>query len=154
MEEDRKKISKQILVIRKDLKNSKGEKVRTGKLTTHCAHASVKAILDQFELAPNFKYITSKGNNGEVIISLHIQAGSALNDWLFGGMFTKITVSVNSEAELVEIYNKAKEKGLLCSLITDAGLTEFNGVPTKTAVAIGPAWSTDLDEITGHLPLL
>ena len=41
------KQSKQILVIRRDLKNTKGEKVRTGKLTSHCAHASVKAILDK-----------------------------------------------------------------------------------------------------------
>jgi PTH2 family peptidyl-tRNA hydrolase len=36
----------------------------------------------------------------------------------------------------------------------DAGLTEFNGVPTKTCIAIGPNWSDEIDEITGHLKLL
>ncbi len=154
MEEIKKRISKQVIVIRKDLRNSKGEKIRTGKIVSQGAHSALKAILDQFGLTPNFKYITSKGSDGEVMMSLHIQAGSALNDWLFGEMFTKITVSVNSEAELVEVYNKAKEKGLLCSLITDAGLTEFGGIPTLTAVAIGPAWNNDVDSITGHLSLL
>ncbi len=46
------------------------------------------------------------------------------------------------------------EKGLVCSLIIDAGLTEFGGVPTRTCIAIGPNWSDEIDEITGHLKLL
>ena len=39
-------------------------------------------------------------------------------------------------------------------MIVDAGLTEFNGVPTKTCIAIGPANPDDIDEITKHLKLL
>jgi PTH2 family peptidyl-tRNA hydrolase len=77
----------------------------------------------------------------------------AMKDWLTD-KFTKICVSVNSEAELLEVYGNAKEKGLICSLITDAGLTEFNGVPTITCCAIGPVWSDEVDEITGKLSLL
>lgn len=75
------------------------------------------------------------------------------NDWL-NGLFTKVCVSVDSEEELVSIYEEAKNKNIPCSIITDSGLTEFNGVPAKTAVAIGPAWSEEVDEITGHLKLL
>ena len=70
------------------------------------------------------------------------------------GRFTKICVYVNSEQELKDIYNKAKSKGLLCSLIKDAGLTEFGGVPTYTTVAVGPDESSKVDAITGGFPLL
>ena len=73
--------------------------------------------------------------------------------WLNGGM-TKICVRVNSEAELDEIYAKAKEARLAVFMVTDAGHTEFHGVPTKTCLAIGPNKSEDIDKITGHLELL
>lgn len=58
-----------------------------------------------------------------------------------------------SEEELLDIYNKAIEAVLPCSLIKDAGLTEFKE-PTYTAVAIGPSRPNDVDKITGHLKLL
>ena len=131
------KISKQVIVVRKDLN------MRKGKMVAQGAHASLKAILDLMK--PQFD------DNNELI--LRIKNDSALQDWI-RGRFTKICLSVNSEAELIEIYNKAKEKGLICSLITDAGLTEFAGVPTKTCCAIGPCWSDEVDEITGKLQLL
>jgi PTH2 family peptidyl-tRNA hydrolase len=146
--------SKQVIIVRKDLRNTKGEKIRTGKIVSQGCHSAVKAIFDQFSSTPNFKYITSKGKEGEIIMTLHIPGESALNSWLTDDMFTKITVAVNSEAELLEVYNKAKEKGLPCSLITDAGLTEFGGVPTLTTACIGPAWDDEVDEITKKLQLL
>lgn len=137
------KISKQVIVIRKDLRNSKGEKIRTGKIVSQGSHACLKAVLDQMIKAPV-----------EDELTLYLEKGTAIHDWVSGEMFTKITVYVNSEAELLDVYNKAKEKGLICSLITDAGLTEFNNVPTLTCCAIGPAWSDEVDEITGNLQLL
>jgi peptidyl-tRNA hydrolase, PTH2 family len=39
-------------------------------------------------------------------------------------------------------------------LITDAGHTEFKGVPTKTCLAIGPNDVDEIDVVTGHLKLL
>ena len=144
------KTSKQIIVIRKDLKNSKGEKIRSGKIIAQACHASLKAILDLMQTEPNEMTQSSEGNEE---MKLFLEGGSAIQDWI-NGRFTKICVSVNSEQELDEIYQKAKDKGLICSLITDAGLTEFNGVPTKTCCAIGPNWSDEIDEITGGLPLL
>ena len=142
------KKSKQVIVLRKDLN------MRKGKMVSQGAHASLKAILDLMEdNHGNFKYISTQGKTGEHTYHLYSQGGSPLDDWL-KGKFTKITVSVNSELELIELYEKAKSNGLICSLITDAGLTEFNGIPTKTAIAIGPGWSEDIDSLTGHLPLL
>lgn len=138
------KISKQIIVVRKDLRNTKGEKIRTGKIVSQGCHSSLKAILD----------LMKKNEDAvQTQLVLDIKKGSALEDWL-NGRFTKITVSVNSEAELLDVYNKAKEKGLICSLITDAGLTEFGGIATLTAAAIGPVWDNEVDDITGKLQLL
>ena len=51
-------------------------------------------------------------------------------------------------------FEKAKEMGLPCSLIEDNGHTVFNGVKTKTTVAIGPASSDDIDKITKRFRLM
>jgi PTH2 family peptidyl-tRNA hydrolase len=74
--------------------------------------------------------------------------------WLSTGRMTKICVRVDSEKELFDIQRKAREAGLTVHVITDAGLTEFKGVPTKTCLAIGPNRSDEIDAITGHLKLL
>jgi PTH2 family peptidyl-tRNA hydrolase len=81
------------------------------------------------------------------------EATKEMEEWI-DGIFTKICVSVNSETELLDIYNKAKSDNLPCSLIQDCGLTEFNNVPTYTCCAIGPDNSEKINKITGHLPLL
>ena len=133
------RISKQVIVIRKDLN------MRKGKMVAQGSHAVLKAILDLGHMHPN--------ESGNSDIRFDIDHGTALEDWLLG-RFTKICVCVNSETELIMIYEKARSAKLICSLITDAGLTEFNGVPTKTCCAIGPAWSDEVDPITGHLTLL
>ncbi len=67
---------------------------------------------------------------------------------------TKICVSVDSAEELLEVYNRALTAGLNTELIIDSGFTEFNGVPTKTCIGIGPNLASDIDKITGHLKLL
>lgn len=136
-----------------------GKKItpRKGKFCAQAAHASMKVILDLMEWTKtSYGYgIVNESEaqyGGDLKLSeRHIS--DSMKDWILG-KFTKVCVSVNSEKELVDIYEKAKKAGLICSLITDAGLTEFNGVPTKTCCAIGPAWSDEIDEITGHLPLL
>lgn len=75
-----------------------------------------------------------------------------VSKWIRDGQ-TKICLQVNSEQELLELDKKAKELGLRSHVITDAGRTEFGGVPTKTCMAIGPNKSEDIDTITGHLKL-
>lgn len=74
-------------------------------------------------------------------------------NWLTNGQ-TKITCRCESEEELLELERKAKLAGLSTYLITDAGHTEFKGVPTKTCLAIGPDRIDNIDQITGHLKLL
>jgi peptidyl-tRNA hydrolase, PTH2 family len=123
---------KQVLVLRKDLN------MRKGKMVAQGAHASMAAIL---ELA--------RREGDQLIIPLDPRT----EPWLCG-RFKKICVSVDSEAELLAVYAKAKSAGLVCALIRDAGLTEFGGVPTLTAVAVGPDEGSKVDAITGHLPLL
>ena len=131
--------SKQVIVMRKDLN------MRKGKMIAQGSHASMKALLDLcFHFQP-MSYVK--------ILKFRYETDSAWDNWL-NGRFTKIVVSCDSESELVELYEKAKEKKLPCSLIIDAGLTEFNGVPTKTCIAIGPAFPEKIDEITSHLKLL
>lgn len=76
-----------------------------------------------------------------------------LLQWI-SGSYTKVCVRVNSERELVELIERAKEKGLTTSLITDEGRTFFEGMKTLTCGAIGPAKSEDLESLTGHLKLL
>jgi PTH2 family peptidyl-tRNA hydrolase len=131
------KRSKQIIVMRKDLN------MRKGKMVAQGAHASMKAVLDM----GNFK------RESKLNFVLEIEEESAVMNWL-EGKFTKICVSVDSEEELMAVYEQAKNVGLPVGLITDSGLTEFNGVPTLTCCAIGPAWAEDIDKVTNNLKLL
>ena len=134
------RVSKQVIVMRKSfIVDGKKVTPRKGKYIAQGAHAALKAVLDLGFFVED-----------EVVV--YFEGHDALRDWI-KGQFTKICTYVETEEELLEVYNKAKEKGLICSLITDAGHTEFNGVPTITCCAIGPAWSDELDEITGHLQL-
>jgi len=129
---------KQVIVVRKDLRNVKGEKVRSGKLISQGAHASMKVFFDRIEYC----------DNGEMKIS---EITPEMEEWI-NGKFTKIVVSVDSEKELFDVYFAAKSANLPCALILDAGLTEFPE-PTNTCCAIGPAQSENIDKITGHLKL-
>lgn len=124
---------RQVIAVRADLK------MRRGKEAAQVAHASMKCILDA-------GYYTGKSFSIDFIHQPDLKA------WL-DGEFTKIVVSVSSEEELLQIYRQALQASLPAALIQDAGHTEFNGVPTYTTVAIGPAPAARLQPVTGHLPL-
>ena len=116
--------TKQVIVMRK-------LKIRKGKMVAQGSHASMAFLSKDY--------------------------GRPLTDeeqhWLDHD-FTKVCCVVETEEELLNIFNKAKEKGLTAHLITDSGKTEFHGVPTNTCIAIGPHESSRIDEITRHLKLL
>jgi len=112
--------------------------MRKGKMIAQGAHASLKVILDA-------------GTRDDSTFTL--VPDPALAAWL-GGRFTKICVSVDSEAALDAVVEKARAAGVPCALIIDSGATEFHGVPTKTCCAVGPTWADEVDAITGDLPLL
>jgi peptidyl-tRNA hydrolase, PTH2 family len=131
--------TKMIIVMRKDLN------MRKGKMIAQGCHAGLKIFFDRI------KTIKPEGISPSSL--LEISVTPEMLEWV-QGLYGKICVSVNSEAELLEIDQKAKEAGLPVTLIEDAGLTEFKGIPTKTCLAIGPDDSEKIDKITGHLPLL
>jgi PTH2 family peptidyl-tRNA hydrolase len=126
------RLAKQVIVMRKDLG------MRKGKMVAQGSHASLAVLLDCGELADD---------------RLSIALTPAMVEWL-GGRFTKVCVSVDSEAALDAVAERARAAGLPCAVIVDSGRTEFHGVPTKTCLAVGPAWEADVDAITGELPLL
>jgi PTH2 family peptidyl-tRNA hydrolase len=95
----------------------------------------------------------AQGAHASSAIIVHHRNNNMVRRWL-NGRFTKVCVRVESEEELLNVYKAAKGAGLLTELITDAGLTEFNGVPTKTCIAVGPATDAELRPVTGNLRLL
>ena len=121
--------TKQVIVMRNDLN------MRKGKMIAQGSHASISFLT---------RRIKSSGK---------LKVSAAEQDWL-DGSFAKICVRVDSEEELLDVFNKAKVAGLEAHLITDSGKTEFNGVPTNTCIAIGPDYCSKIDKITGNLQLL
>ena len=99
-------------------------KLPKGKLAAQAAHASVEAALKSDDLSV----------------------------WRMQGQ-AKIVLKVQDERELIHLFQKAKDKGLPVSLITDAGHTVV-APGTKTAVGIGPADDDEIDHITANLALL
>lgn len=80
--------------------------------------------------------------------SVVLRVTAEMRDWL-EGLFTKVVLSVETEAELMQIYHYAVNAELPAAKIVDLGKTEFHGVPMLTTVAIGPARSSVIDRITG-----
>lgn len=130
---------KQVIVIRKDLN------MRKGKIVAQASHASMKVWFDRMF------------QSNELITAYSINPESGLTpemiEWEEGD-YTKVVVFVNSEAELLQVFQNATYAELPCALITDLGKTEFHGEATETCLAIGPADSAVIDKITGHLKLL
>ncbi|GAB6547089.1 hypothetical protein bcgnr5378_29600 [Bacillus cereus] len=119
--------TKMVIVMRKDLNMTKGKYVAQG------SHASLGNVLS----------IQKNGTDKHKEI---------LNIWL-NESFVKVCVYVNSFDELHEIYRKAVANDEAVQLITDNGLTMFNGIKTDTCLSI-LGYRQDIDEITGHLGLL
>jgi PTH2 family peptidyl-tRNA hydrolase len=121
-------IVKQVIVVRKDLKMRRGKEIAQG------SHASMKWLVER--------------TTGDAVYYFTAEE----REWL-DEKFTKVCLRVESEQELMDIYQKCLDAKLTVSLITDAGATEFHGVPTKTCLAIGPHISTKIDPITQDLEL-
>jgi len=127
--------TKQVIVIRRDLRMRRGKEIAQG------AHASMLWLRQRV-----MPLLTPAGAADQAEFS------SAERAWLEGSL-RKVTVKVGSEAELLAVYEKAIEAGLVAYLITDRGLTEFGGVPTRTCLGIGPDYDDLIDPVTGDLEL-
>ncbi|MHA1520686.1 MAG: peptidyl-tRNA hydrolase Pth2 [Promethearchaeota archaeon] len=104
-------------------------KMGTGKKVAQGCHAAVVAV----ELAQKYH-------------------PSIYASWKNEGQ-KKIVLKVSSEEQLLQLYNDGKRQNIPCSLIQDAGLTQIPA-GTKTAVAIGPYTSPEIDDLTRNLKLL
>ena len=103
--------------------------MRRGKSVSQGAHGSVMGVL---ALPSNDKY---------------------RRKWLKDGM-TKITVKCPSLEELIALQLEAEKLNIPVVKVTDAGLTEFNGVPTDTCIVLGPYLADEINRVTGDLKLL
>lgn len=126
---------KQVIVIRRDLKMRRGKEIAQG------AHASSAwlafAVSDAADRATGVSTVT---------------LDSVALAWITGS-FRKVTLQVQTDEELVALHEHALRLGLRSHLITDSGRTEFAGIPTRTALAIGPDLAERIDEVTGELTI-
>ncbi len=113
---------KLVIVVRTDLGLTKG------KMAVQVAHASVNCAMQA-----------------------HSKRRRVYDEWYRGGQ-KKIVAKVASMREMLELKSMAEARGLITSLVTDAGLTQ---VPagTTTCLGIGPAESRKIDPLTGDLGL-
>lgn len=135
---------KQVIVARKDLN------MRKGKLAAQVAHASMAVLLKNKIKEENVNSLMSPVTTTTYCTFLF---NDNIMEWL-SGPFTKIVVGCDSEEAFHDLYNAAEEAGLPNAVIRDSGKTEFDGVPTYTCLAIGPAKAEEIDKITGGLKLL
>lgn len=124
---------KQVIVVRRDLN------MRKGKFAAQVAHAAMKFILDN--------------NEAEKPSRLIVELNQDESIWC-QEKFTKIVVGCNSQDELENLILKAELQGISVYPIIDAGKTEFNGKPTLTCAAFGPAQAEEINHVTGHLKLM
>jgi PTH2 family peptidyl-tRNA hydrolase len=136
--------TKQVIVIRKDLKMRRGKEIAQG------AHASMRPCVHGLIGAMLREVIDPEHAEPWEHIPLPLTAVERA--WL-AGSFRKVVCQVDSEAGLLEVYEAAKAAGLTVHLITDAGLTEFGGQATDTALAIGPDYDDRIDLVTKDLEL-
>jgi len=99
-----------------------------GKVAAQCAHAAIMCYKRAAKETPQL-----------------------LKQWeLFGQ--TKVTVKGESMQVLNELESKAKSMGMVTAIVRDAGRTQVE-TGTFTVLGIGPAPTTAINEVTGHLKL-
>ena len=113
---------KLVVVVRTDLGISKG------KMAVQVAHAAVNCSL--------------KAKKSDL---------SIFREWYGEGQKKVVVIGCN-ESSLKQLQQHARDIGLVCSLVSDAGLTEV-APGTITCLGIGPAPESKVDEITGNLSL-
>lgn len=126
--------NKQVILMRTDLN------MRKGKMVAQGAHASLAVFMQSITFL----------SDDDGSLAARFPVSPVAHAWLTGA-FRKICLGVSSEAELIALFEQARDLGLPCTLIQDNGLTEFKNVPTYTAVAVGPALDTQIDPVTEHL---
>lgn len=125
---------KQVILIRRDLKMRRGKEIAQG------SHASLEFLVSGIR----------ENLGGRSLVSIELSPTE--KSWISEGM-GKVCLQVSSEEELLECHYNALQSGIKSYLIRDSGRTEFGGIPTLTACAIGPDDSDKIDAVTGELKL-
>ncbi len=112
-----------VLVTRNDLNLS------SGKLAAQCSHATAECVLKAKRQSPQ-------------ILDKYLKTGAR-----------KIVCTTTNVDALKRIYGEAKDAGLICYMVRDAGHTEIPA-GTVTVVGIGPGMRNSIDKITSSLPLV
>ena len=120
---------KMVLVVREDLKMTKG---KIGAQSGHATLGTFKRVEKWAKESDYWKKV--------------------LGSWQWNGQ-KKICLKVMSEIDLVDIQKKAKENSIPCYIVADAGLTQIKE-GSLTVCGIGPAPTRMIDLITGQLKLL
>ncbi|XP_075551221.1 peptidyl-tRNA hydrolase 2, mitochondrial-like isoform X3 [Dermacentor variabilis] len=113
---------KLVLVVRGDIKMEKG------KAAAQCSHAAVLAYKQAQRDAPG-----------------------SLRQWERQGQ-RKVVLRASTEDEMLSLASEARAKGLITSLVRDAGRTQL-APGTRTVLGVGPAPEQVIDTVTGHLKL-
>ena len=116
--------------------------MRRGKEIAQGSHASMAFLIERIRANLD----VSSAEKVTISLKAHEKA------WITKGV-AKICLQVQSQSDLIAYHQKALALGLASHLITDSGFTEFNGVPTLTACAIGPGDAELIDSVTGDLTL-
>lgn len=145
---------KQVIVLRTKFPDGKGGFLTPplGKFCAQTAHASSKVFFDRHDpeiscVLPLDPYAFWEEPPSTV---LKIPLTPDMEEWVTGEDYAKIVLAVDTEEDLKTLHQQAKAAGLPTALITDLGYTVFDGVPTVTAVAIGPAKTEAVDAITKY----
>src|SRR3990167_2134474 len=122
------------IVMRTDLDMGKG------KMCVKAGHATLLAWVNQSELHSTIETRNAWYSEGQFKVVL-----KAPLDMVVG-------IQANNEESLLRFAQKARELGLPVVEVRDFGKTQ---IPSNslTCVAIGPAFSEDVDKVTGNLPL-
>jgi PTH2 family peptidyl-tRNA hydrolase len=132
--------AKQVIVVRDDLGMSRG------KEDAQVAHAAMAWLTSRLQ------HVGPVLDDGELLTIMKVKLTAAELAWT-DGSFTKIVCCVQDEVALLDVFNTAQRMQVLVHEIVDEGRTEFGGVHTSTAVAVGPDWADVVDLVTGSLKL-
>ncbi len=139
---------KQVIVIRRDLNMRRGKEIAQG---SHASSAWLASIIGEAIVRDAATWPTSTSPTSTLTVDA-TTLDEAARIWVTTS-HRKVTLQVRSEEELVALHEKAIALGLKSHLIQDSGKTEFGGVPTYTALGIGPNLAADIDQVTGELAI-
>jgi peptidyl-tRNA hydrolase, PTH2 family len=102
-----------------------------GKIASQAGHAYLDSYLKALELCPAKAQEYKQDSHG-----------------------IKVCLRAKSLHELEKAHALAIQMGIPCALITDLGYTCFDGVPTITALGLGPARKAEIEQITKKFQLM